>query len=206
MDANIEQLLNEYEARATEEWRRADELGPQAFATIRDEMLLSVGRATGQLLNLLVRETKAQSILELGTSYGYSTVWLAEAARAIGGRVVTTELAPGKSQFAHEKLKSVGLDWYVDFKVGDALQLLDALPGPFDFVLVDLWKDLYVPCFDRFVGKLGEDAIVVADNMLFPQNAREHAAAYQRRVRESGRFDTVSLPVGSGLELSRIRA
>jgi predicted O-methyltransferase YrrM len=205
MDANIERLLGEYEARATEEWRRAEELGPQAFATLRDQMLLSVGRATGQLLNLLVRESKAKSILELGTSYGYSAVWLAEAARATGGRVVTTELAANKSQFAREKLSSVGLDSCVDFKVGDAVQLLEALPGPFDFVLVDLWKDLYVPCFDRFVGKLADGAIVVADNMLFPEDTREHAAAYRRHVRNSGRFDSLLLPVGSGLELSRLR-
>src|SRR5262245_44815845 len=146
MDAAIERLLNEYDARSVEEWRRAEALGPEAFATIRNEMLLSVGRSTGQLLNLLVRESKARSILELGTSYGYSAVWLAEAARATGGRVVTTELAANKSQFARGKLASVGLDRYVDFKVGDALQLIEALPGPFDFVLVDLWKDLYVPC------------------------------------------------------------
>jgi predicted O-methyltransferase YrrM len=205
MDANIERLLSEYEARAAEEWRRADALGPQEFATIRDELLLSVGRATGQLLNLLIRESNAKSILELGTSYGYSAVWLAEAARATGGRVVTTELAAGKSRHAREKLASVGLDSYVDFKVGDAVRLLEALPGPFDFVLVDLWKDLYVPCFDRFLGKLSDGAIVVADNMLFPENSREHAAAYRQHVRASGRFDSVMLPVGSGLELSRLR-
>jgi predicted O-methyltransferase YrrM len=204
MDTNIERLLSEYDARSAEEWRQAEALGPRAFAN-RDEMLLSVGRSTGELLNLLIKEAKATSILELGTSYGYSAVWLAEAARATGGRVVTLELGANKSQFAREKLASVGLDEYVDFKVGDALQLLDTLSGPFDFVLLDLWKELYVPCFDRFVDKLSTGAIVVADNMLFPEMARADAAAYRQRVRECGQFDTVLLPFGSGLELSRLR-
>jgi len=204
MDANIERLLSEYDERSAAEWRRAEELGTKAFGS-RDEMLLAVGRATGQLLNILVRESKARSILELGTSYGYSAVWLAEAARDTGGRVVTTEVAANKSQFAREKLASVGLESYVDFKVGDAVQLLEALPGPFDFVLVDLWKDLYVPCFERFVDKLADGAIVVADNMLFPEMSRPYANAYRARVRKSGRFDTVLLPVGSGIEVSRYR-
>jgi predicted O-methyltransferase YrrM len=205
MDANIERLLSEYEARATDEWRRAEEIGPEGFQAIRDDMLLSVGRATGQLLNLLVRESQAKSILELGTSYGYSTVWLAEAARTTGGKVTTTEIAAVKSQHARAKLASVGLDAYVDFRVGDALQLIEVLPGPFDFVLVDLWKDLYVPCFDRFVGKLSAGAIVVADNMLIPESSREHAASYRRHVRDAGCLDSILLPVGSGLEVSRLR-
>lgn len=202
MEQAIEALLTEYDRRSAEEWRRAEALGPAAFDR-RDEMLLAVGRATGQLLNILVRESAARSILELGTSYGYSAIWLAEAARDTGGTVVTTELAANKSQFAREKLASVGLDRYVDFRVGDAVELLETMSGPFDFVLVDLWKDLYVPCLERFIDKLAVGAIVVADNMLLPETAREQAAAYRRRIRESGVFDTVLLPVGSGIELSR---
>jgi predicted O-methyltransferase YrrM len=204
VEPRIERLLEEYEQRSEAEWRHAAALGPEAFA-IRDQMLLAVGRATGQLLNILVRESRSQSILELGTSYGYSAVWLAEAARDTGGTLITMELAAEKSRYAREKLAGVELDAHVDFKVGDALELLEVLPGPFDFVLVDLWKDLYVPCFDLFVDKLAPGALVVADNMLFPENARADAAAYRQRVRGSGRFDTVLLPVGSGLELSRLR-
>ena len=80
------------------------------------------------------------------------------------------------------------------------------LAGPFDFVLLDLWKELYVPCFELFADKLSHGSIVVADNMLFPDAARAHADAYRERVRASGRFDSVLLPVGSGIELSRLRS
>jgi predicted O-methyltransferase YrrM len=206
MDADIERLLVEYDRRSAEEQRRGETLDREAFLAARDEMLLAVGRATGQLMNILVRESHAKSILEIGTSYGYSTLWLAEAARATGGRVVTIELAANKSRYARGKLASVALDACVDFRVGDALAILGALPGPFDFVLVDLWKDLYVPCFELFLDKLADGAIVVADNMLFPEAVRAQAEAYRERVRASGRFDSVLLPVGSGIELSRRRS
>jgi predicted O-methyltransferase YrrM len=200
----IETLLAAYERRSAEEWQRVEKLGPAAFAS-RDEMLLAVGPATGRLLNLLVRESQARFILELGTSYGYSTVWLAEATRDTGGTVVTLEVAAAKSRYAREQLGSVNLHRHVDFRVGDAVALLETLPGPFDFVLLDLWKELYVPCLERFVDKLGPGAIVVADNMLQPESSRADAAAYRQRVRATGRFDSVLLPVGSGLELSRLR-
>jgi predicted O-methyltransferase YrrM len=90
--------------------------------------------------------------------------------------------------------------------VGNALETLKTLSGPIDFVLVDLWKDLYIPCFDLFLPKLAPGAMVLADNMIEPVMARADAEAYRAHVRASGRFDSVLLPVGSGIELSRLRA
>src|SRR3546814_2563270 len=94
-------------------------------------------------MNDLVKAGEFRAILEVGSSYGYSTLWLAEAAQAIGGRVTSLELHPGKIAAAREMLKSAGLADYVDFIEGDALASLDELPGTFDFVLIALWKDLY---------------------------------------------------------------
>jgi predicted O-methyltransferase YrrM len=203
MEATIESLLAEYERRADAERDSVAALSTAAGARHRDELLLSVGRSTGTLLNLLAKGLKARSILELGTSYGYSAVWLAEAAREGGGKLITTDIVAEKSAYAKNKLESVGLAKFVDFRVGDVLQILRELTGPFDFVLLDVWKDLYVQCFDLFESKLSAGAIVVADNMTFPESARQDAEAYRRRVRESHRFDSVLLPVGSGIEVSR---
>jgi predicted O-methyltransferase YrrM len=203
MEPKIESLLAEYEQRSDAEREMVDALSTEAGARHRDELLLAVGRSTGTLLNLLVKGLQARSILELGTSYGYSAVWLAEAAHATGGKVITTDLVAEKSAYARKKLESVGLAQFVDFKVGDVLQILRELSGPFDFVLLDVWKDLYVPCFDLFQSKLSAGAIVVADNMTFPESARQNAEAYRRRVRDSRRVDSVLLPVGSGIEVSR---
>ena len=82
MDAAIEAVLREYEKRHEAELKMMREAPPAELAKRLDEFLLPVGPATGQLMNLLIKEAKAKTILEVGTSYGYSTVWLAEAARA----------------------------------------------------------------------------------------------------------------------------
>ncbi len=205
MDDRIQSLLADYHSRAEAEWKLMNELPRDQVMSKRDDFLLSVGERSGALLNILVKELKAKTILELGTSYGYSTVWLAEAAKETGGRVVTLELSAKKSEHAKAQLSKVGLDAVVDFRVGDALEILKEVQGPIDFVLVDLWKDLYIPCFDLFVPKLGAGAIVAADNMIEPPMSRPEAEAYRAHVRASGAFDSVLLPVGSGIELSRLR-
>jgi len=204
VDDDIEQLLAEYEARAATESKQMEALSPLELAARRDQLLLMVGRSVGQLLNLLVREAKARSILELGTSFGYSTVWLAEAAQVAGGRVVSLELHAEKIEYARERLERVGLASFVEFRLGDARRTLPSLSGPLDFVLIDLWKELYVPCLELLLPRLRSGALVVADNMCYPQETRRYAEAYQRSIRSSGRFDSVSLAVGNGIEVSRL--
>jgi predicted O-methyltransferase YrrM len=154
-------------------------------------------------MNLIIKESEAKRILEVGSSYGYSTTWLAEAARATSGKVTSLELKVEKTEYARAQLARAGLNGYVEFHIGDALASLAKLPGPFDFVLIDLWKDLYVPVFDLLHPKLAQGAIVIADNMLYPDSARVHARAYRERVRAARDMTTVLLNVGNGLEVSR---
>ena len=203
MDPAVSAVLADYEARAEREqeiWstRSADE-----NLRRRDEMLLPVGRAAGMLMNLLIKEGEARRILEVGSSYGYSTTWLAEAARAIGGKVISLELQAAKTQYAYTQLERAALAGFVEFRVDDALASLRQLPGPFDFVLIDLWKDLYVPVFELLHRKLSPGAIVVADNMLYPEEFRAEARAYRQRVRAAAGMSSVLLAVGNGLEVSR---
>jgi predicted O-methyltransferase YrrM len=204
VDESIERLLGEYEDRDAAEWKSATQVSSVEFMQRRDERLLCVGRSTGLLLNMLIRESRSRFILELGTSYGYSTIWLAEAAMAIGGSVMSLELCSDKLLYARQKLADVGLASAVTFLEGDARYTLESLSGPFDFVLIDLWKELYVPCFDLLVPRLSEGGLVIADNMLRPVSAKEHTEAYRQRVRDTHRFDSVLLAVGSGLEVSRL--
>lgn len=203
MDASIQEVLAEYEVRAAEEYKLQLRDGAEKWLTQRDEFLISVGPATGQLLNILAKSIEAKTIVELGTSYGYSTVWLAEAARANGGKLITLEKADYKQNYARQQLKRAGLENYVDFRLGDALETLRSLDGPFDFVLVDLWKELYVPCLELFYPKLAPGAFIAADNMIYPDVYRESALEYRKLVRSKPKIDSVLLPVGSGVELSR---
>lgn len=203
MDPAVTAVLDVYHDRLREERSRLGRGAPGA-GDWRDQALLAVGPETGRLINVLARSLTAPNILELGTSFGYSGVWLAEAARASGGRLTTIELAPHKSAHAQEMSAKAGLAGWVDFRVGDAVELIGELAGGFDFVLVDLWKDLYVPCLEAFYPKLNAGAIVVADNMTRPGG--EDVARYARAVRAKPKMRSLRLPVGSGLEVSRFDA
>jgi len=203
MDDKVKAVLEAYHERMREE----EPLRHEANATRRasdwlDKALLAVGPDTGQLINILARSLNAPTILELGTSYGYSGIWLAEAARASGGRVITMELRDYKSAYAREMAIKAGLADHIDFKVGDAMQMIAELPVGVDFVLVDLWKDLYVPCLEAFYPKLNPGAIIVADNMIRPGN--EEVKRYGKAVRAQPGITSVLLPVGSGIEVSRL--
>ncbi|HVV92947.1 MAG TPA: O-methyltransferase [Hyphomicrobiales bacterium] len=195
MDDGFAAALAEYDRR------RAAEDGDRTLPL--DRRLLAVGPETGALLNLLAKGTGARRVLELGTSYGYSTLWFADAARATGGRVLTVELDPAKQDFARRMLERAGLRDVVEFHAGDALDVLPRLDGPFDFVLVDLWKDLYIPCLDLFYPKLAPGALIAADNMTEPRSNRANAAAYRHAVRAKPHITSLLLPVGHGIELSR---
>jgi predicted O-methyltransferase YrrM len=205
MNESIEKLLVEYEERATRESAVLRDITSEQWSIRMDEFLLPVGRDTGTFLNALVRSLKAQHVLELGTSHGYSTVWLSAGVQETGGRVTTTELSAKKIAYARAALERVGLASLVDFLQGDALKSIATLQQPIDLVLLDLWKDLYIPCFDAVIPKLAPGAILVADNMIFGAPP-ETVDAYRSHVRANGGFDSVLLPIGSGIEVSRLRS
>jgi predicted O-methyltransferase YrrM len=132
MDRRVSEVLDLYHRRMQDEAGLMRQAASQPDDSWLDRVLLAVGPDTGRLINILVRSLKSPNILELGTSYGYSGIWLADAARATGGRVTTMELQDYKSKHAHAMAEKAGLADHIDFKVGDAVQMIDelrALPG-----------------------------------------------------------------------------
>lgn len=203
MDPAITTLLTELEARwMREQAEQASISQAEAYAKV-DDYLLPVGPETGRLMNDLIRAQRPAIVAEIGSSYGYSTLWLAEAARAVGGKVVSFEIHAGKIAAAQAMLACVNLDPVVRFVEGDALASLEAFDGEIGFALIDLWKDLYIPCFDRIADKLAPGAIVIADNMTFPAENIGNANAYRARIRADARFESVLLPIGAGIEVTR---
>jgi predicted O-methyltransferase YrrM/catechol 2,3-dioxygenase-like lactoylglutathione lyase family enzyme len=200
---NIEEVLAAYHARIEEENMRMQSLTMEQGMRLRDEFLLSVGEETAQFIHSLAKASKATCILELGTSYGYSTIWLAEAAKANGGKIISLENIPEKAKYAQEQIDKAGLTDVVEIRLGDALETLKNSIETFDFVLVDLWKELYLPCFELFFPKLKLGAYIVADNMIFPPHSQKEANLYRNRIEEIQAFDTVLMPIGSGIEVSR---
>ncbi len=189
--------------------RLASEEALQASLTVksdmrqhRDQLLLPVGEDVAELCVDLVVARRARIIVELGSSFGFSTLYLAEAARRTGGLLYSYEIHPEKQQHAREQIAAAGLADQVVWRLGDAVALLTDQPGPIDFVLLDLWKDLYIPCLDAFYPRLAANGLIVADNMLYPEFSRPEAAEYRAAVRTRADIEAVLLPVGQGIDLA----
>lgn len=194
-------VFNAYAAREAEDTQRMRELGLAGFA-IRDQFLLPVGEDVGRFLHALVLARKPKRILELGTSYGYSTLFLADAAQAVGATVVTMELADYKQAYAKDQLSEAGLAEVVDFRCGDAVNMLNADAGPWDFILLDIWKELYTPCLEAFYPKLSDEGVICADNVIDPPMSRAEMRDYRAAVAAKSDLTSTLLPIGQGIELS----
>lgn len=204
-DKKTQVVLDSYHKRMEIEEALMRSLPLEEGMKRRDEFLLPVGEEVGRFLNLLIKGSHTKSILEVGTSYGYSTFWLAKAAKQTGGHVHTLEIDQVKSNYAKEQLKRAGLDTYVTFVVTDAVNWIGQSKQSFDFILLDIWKELYVPCLQALKSKLNPKGFLIADNMIHPPNHKEEANAYRKLIKDIGHFDSVLLPLGSGLEVSKKR-
>ncbi len=204
-DDKINSIIAQYHDRMEHEEYYWNNLSMEEMMKREDEWLLAVGHDTGVFLNSLARSSGSKRILELGTSYGYSTIFLAEAARNNGGHVLSLEIHKEKAVYARQKIREAGLADFVEIGIGDALEILQNIQGDFDFVLLDIWKRFYLPCFELFYPKLRKGAWVIADNMLHPPDFKPEAMAYRKRIRETNAFDSVCLPIGSGIETSLLK-
>ena len=120
----------------------------------------------GKILHDLVVEGRFKNILEIGTSTGHSTIWLAWAASKTGGKVVTIEIDPGRHRIALEHFKQAGLEPYVDARLADAHGLVKQLAGPFDFVFNDADKEWYLNYFKDLDPKVAVGGCFTAHNTL----------------------------------------
>jgi predicted O-methyltransferase YrrM len=151
---------------------------------------------SAQLLTALAIGAGARALLEVGGSSGLSTIALAAAARRTRGRLVSIEIEPERQREARETIEALGLATWVDFRCGDARQLLPEL-DPVQLALLDSEKEDYVPFFDLL--QVAPGGLVVADNVL-----SHDLTDYIAHVRSIEGVESITLPVGKGLELSRL--
>jgi predicted O-methyltransferase YrrM len=163
------------------------------------DIYIPISAEAGQLLYTLVRAIRPQTVVEFGTSFGISTIYLAAAVADNGtGHVVTTELSAKKVEAARENLRQAGVGGVVTVLAGDALETLADLPGPVGLVLLDGWKDLCLPVLRLLEPKLVPGALVAADD-----NTHAGLAGYLSYVRDPAHgYVTVSFPVEDGVEIS----
>ncbi len=199
----FERVLAEYRQRlAGEEALQASLTVKSEMALHRDQFLLPVGEEVAELCVDLIVGRRAKIIVELGSSYGFSTLYLAEAARRTGGKLYSYEIHPDKQRHAQDRIAAAGLAAQVQWRLGDAVSLLADQPGPIDFVLLDLWKDLYIPCLDVFHPQLAPNGLILADNMLYPEFSRPEGVTYRAAVRAKPQMEAVLLPIGQGIDLA----
>jgi predicted O-methyltransferase YrrM len=168
------------------------------------DKLVALDRNKAQFCYQLCRATNARRIVEIGTSFGVSTLYLAAAVRdnacAGGGNgvVIGTEYEPDKASAARVHFAEAGLSGFIDLREGDLRETLKEIEGPVDFMLVDIWIGMTRPALELVTPHLRPGAIVVCDNT---QRYRNDYADYFAFLEQSG-FRTMTLPFDGGLEMS----
>jgi predicted O-methyltransferase YrrM len=154
----------------------------------------------GRFLYQTARLVRARTIVEFGTSFGISAIYLAAAARENGGRFIGTELEPNKIAAARANLRDAGLSAVAELRDGDARETLRDLDGPIDLLFLDGWKDLYLPVLEMLRPRLAPGSVVLADNIFtFPKELAPYVS-YVREPRNG--FESMTVPIGHGLEYS----
>jgi predicted O-methyltransferase YrrM len=161
---------------------------------------LAVGPESGRLLFALVAPNAGCEVLEIGGSRGYSAIWLAAAARILGGRVLSLEQDGAKVEAWRRNIVDAGLEEWAELVEGDARETLPAVGGSFDVVFIDAWKDDYEWYFGEARTKLEPGAIVVADNVATSPVVGAYAAARQA----DPTLVSVTVPLGNGLEVTTV--
>ena len=170
-----------------------------ARETDRAKKMLNLEPDTARLLSILLRSSGAKRVLEIGTSNGYSTIWLANAVAETGGQVITVERSAEKQAMARENLACAGLLAHVSLVLGDATEVLKELAGPFDFVFFDADRWSAPEQLKILLPKLAAKVFITADNVLsHPQEIE----GYLKAVSKLEGFDHLVVPVGKGLSLA----
>lgn len=151
------------------------------------EAYLSISREQGEDLIQLITQNNFKNIVEFGTSFGISTLFLAKGVVETGGHIITTELIPSKAKTAVQNFEQAGVAGYIEVKVGDALKTLNNHQESIDLLLLDGWKDLYLPMFKMLEPNFHSKTIIYVDNadMLDTQ-------AFLRTVRKKDNYELES--------------
>jgi predicted O-methyltransferase YrrM len=216
-DPELESLLTTLHARSDEQVeamrsyfvrqiKEAHLLADEEIKTFRSDKLVALDRDKAEFCYQLCRASDARRIVEAGTSYGVSTLYLAAAVRdnvlAAGGHgvVIGTEYEPEKASAALAHFEQAGLSRFIDLREGDLRDTLGTIDGPVDFMLVDIWIAMARPALELVAPHLRPGAMVVCDNT---EQYRAEYADYLAFLEDPANgFRTMTLPFAGGLELS----
>ena len=168
-----------------------------------------IGPLVGRLLFQLASLTQAKKIFELGSGFGYSALWFSKGVQP-HAKIICTDGSQENAAMARGFLKQAGIEMLVDFRVGDALTLLDAEPGPFDIILNDIDKHEYPQAFLKAVPKLRKGGLLITDNVLWsgkvvsrdPDPDTKGILEFNQLAYQSKEVHTVIIPLRDGVAVS----
>jgi predicted O-methyltransferase YrrM len=179
----------------------ARDTSERAAETARALRLRQVSPDVGRFLHTLVLARRPRTIVEIGASGGYSTLWIGTAARQCGAGVTTLEIDPVKVELARSSIRDAWLDGSVSVVAGDAFAWLRARREPIDFVFLDAEKEDYLAFYELVVPLLSDGALFVADNLL---SHADDLAPFRDRALSDARLSGLVVPIGRG-ELVAVR-
>jgi len=165
------------------------------------DKLVALESEKAEFCYMLCRAMGARRIVELGTSFGVSTLYLAAAVRDNGGGlVIGTENEPQKVAAARSNFTAAGLADLIELREGDVRETLKEVPGPIDFVLFDIWADAIRPALDLLLPQLRRGSVLCADNTA--GRPLGYKALFEVLDDPSHGFRTITLPFQDGFEMS----
>ena len=164
----------------------------------RSFKMLNLERATAELVRALVVGRQPRRILEIGTSNGYSTIWLAASVVA-GGRVTSIDRNPHKLEMAKKNLERTGLLGRTELLLGNASEVVTGVDGPVDVVFFDADRLSAPEQLAMLFPKLSANALLLADNVL---SHPEEIAGYLAAIEKLADFEHTIVPVGKGLSVA----
>jgi predicted O-methyltransferase YrrM len=156
-----------------------------------------IPRAEGEVLHHIAVSADAKLIIEVGTSYGFSTLFWASAVRRTGGHVHTIDIDPRKYEMSKQTFADAGLSGQITSHLGDAATILKTLPDSIDIAFIDAWKEQCILYFDLLWPKLRVGGSILTDNAITHREQLKEFVAHARS--KTGAIST-EIPVGNGVE------
>ena len=166
---------------------------------------MSMGPLGGAFLRHLVALKQPRRVLEIGVFTGWSSIDMAVALPP-GATIVALDVNADTTAVARRYAEEAGVAERIDYRIGDALESIAALDGPFDLVFIDAWKPDYVDYYEAVLPKLAPDGVIVADNTLSGLNGNEGIARFNEHVLADERVECILLPFRDGVTLIRRRS
>jgi len=201
-DLQVDETNSGFERREQEISINHENYYDDAMQLFLSDKMVALDRDKAQFCYLLCRSLNAKRVVEAGTSFGVSTLYLAAAVRdnqVENGVVIGTEYEPTKVEIARANFKEAGLADFIDLREGDLRQTLQGIGGPVDFMLVDIWE-VALPALEIVSPSLRPGAIVACDNTAV--DAAEYHDYFEFVNDSRNRFRTMTIPFEGGFELS----